>query len=159
MRLLTPKQQKFCMVYIEKGNASEAYRQSYNTEKMLPATIKRKASELLSNGNITATLEQIQREHRARHDVTIENLTRELDEARLLAVGFLQLSAAVMAIMSKAKLHGLLTEKAMEKALPADILEDEETRQKNLEEIRKKLLGNLYYQSRGINTDGNGERL
>lgn len=29
---MTPKQDKFCMLYIELGNASEAYRQSYNAE-------------------------------------------------------------------------------------------------------------------------------
>jgi len=37
---LTPKQQKFCYKYIETGNASKAYRQSYDTENMKPATIK-----------------------------------------------------------------------------------------------------------------------
>jgi len=33
---LTIKQEKFCNLYIELGNASEAYRQSYNCEKMKP---------------------------------------------------------------------------------------------------------------------------
>ena len=33
-RGLTPKQEKFCQLYIELGNASEAYRQSYDCSKM-----------------------------------------------------------------------------------------------------------------------------
>lgn len=32
-RGLTPKQEKFCQLYIELGNASEAYRQSYDCSK------------------------------------------------------------------------------------------------------------------------------
>ena len=31
---LTPKQEKFAQVYVECGNASEAYRQAYNAENM-----------------------------------------------------------------------------------------------------------------------------
>ena len=50
---LTPKQEKFAQVYVETGNASEAYRQSYNAERMKPETIWVKASELLSCGNVS----------------------------------------------------------------------------------------------------------
>ena len=48
--MLTPKQEKFCLIYLETGNASEAYRQVYNTSKMKKTTIGRKAFELLENG-------------------------------------------------------------------------------------------------------------
>ena len=43
---LTIKQEKFCNLYIELGNASEAYRQSYNCEKMKPESVNNKAYEL-----------------------------------------------------------------------------------------------------------------
>ena len=36
---LTPKQERFCQVYIETGNASEAYRAAYNAEKMKPESV------------------------------------------------------------------------------------------------------------------------
>jgi phage terminase small subunit len=52
---LTIKQETFVLAYIETGNASEAYRLSYNATKMKPASINRKATELLSNGTIGGT--------------------------------------------------------------------------------------------------------
>ena len=44
---LTPKQERFCQLYIELGNASEAYRQSYDADSMAEPTVNTKASELL----------------------------------------------------------------------------------------------------------------
>ena len=32
MKKLTPKQEKFCQLYVELGNASDAYRQAYNVD-------------------------------------------------------------------------------------------------------------------------------
>lgn len=54
---LTPKQEKFCLAYIETGNASEAYRRSYSAENMKEATVQRKAFELLKDGKITAAIQ------------------------------------------------------------------------------------------------------
>lgn len=56
---LTPKQEKFCLEYLKCGNASEAYRQSYNAEKMKPESVNRKAKELLDNVKIRARLEEL----------------------------------------------------------------------------------------------------
>lgn len=47
------------MVYLKTGNATEAYRQSYNTKHMKAATINRKATELTQNGTITARLVEL----------------------------------------------------------------------------------------------------
>lgn len=55
-RKLTPKQESFCLLYCETGNASEAYRRAYDAGKMLPGTINRKAFDLLENGKITAMI-------------------------------------------------------------------------------------------------------
>jgi len=63
MSKLTPKQEGFCLSYIETGNASEAYRLNYDAENMKPATIKVKASELLNNGKVTARLAELQKGH------------------------------------------------------------------------------------------------
>jgi phage terminase small subunit len=43
--MLTQRQEKFCLAYIETGNASESYRRAYNAENMKPVTINRKAKE------------------------------------------------------------------------------------------------------------------
>ena len=110
-RPLTPKQENFAQRFVELGNASEAYRRSYDASRMKPSTVNRKAVELLANGKITARVRELQAAARKRHDVTVDSLTRELDEDRALAHTAKQAGAAVSATMGKAKLHGLLTEK------------------------------------------------
>lgn len=112
MARLQPKQEKFCQLYIELGNASEAYRQAYDASKMKPETIKRKAQELLESGTITATyIAELKLEHKERHNLTVDDLIAELEQARQLALddsmGKPQPSAAVSATMGKAKLLGL----------------------------------------------------
>lgn len=106
---LTPKQESFCQLYIELGNASEAYRQSYDADSMNENTVNRKAKELLDNGKITARLDQIRKEHSKRHNITVDSLLLELEEARQAAFegDRPQVSAAVSATMGKAKLLGL----------------------------------------------------
>lgn len=108
---LTPKQEKFCLVYVELGNASEAYRQAYNSRKMKPATINKKSYELLQNGQITARIEQFQAEARERHEETVDDLVRELNEALQAARDVQNPMAMCKAIMDKAKLLGFLTTK------------------------------------------------
>ena len=70
---LTPKQEAFCLSYIETGNASEAYRQAYDVGlKTKPETVNRKAKELLDNGKITARVEELRERACKAFDVTIE---------------------------------------------------------------------------------------
>lgn len=104
---LTPKQEKFCQLYVETGNASEAYRGSYDAGGMKPDSVNRKAKELLDNVKIAARLNQIRERHVKRHEVTVDSLVGELEEARLLALELAQPSAAVSASMGKAKIYGL----------------------------------------------------
>ncbi len=109
-KTLTPKQRKFAESYVECGNASKAYRLHYDTKNMKPATVKREAKRLLDNHNITTTIRELQSAHRQRHDVTVDGLVDELEEARFFAMVFGHISAAVAATMGKAKLHGLITD-------------------------------------------------
>ncbi|MGW8157396.1 MAG: terminase small subunit [Desulfoprunum sp.] len=60
MMKLTPKQETFCLAYLETGNASEAYRQSYNPPKMSPKTVNEASCRLLANGKIAARIKEIQ---------------------------------------------------------------------------------------------------
>ncbi len=77
-RKLTPKQIKFCNVYVETGNASEAYRSAYNCKNMRPNTINRKAKELLDNGKITARIAELQAELQKRSDITKDETVKAL---------------------------------------------------------------------------------
>jgi hypothetical protein len=56
---MTPKQEKFCAVYVAIGNATEAYRQTYDTARMKPQTVNRKAKELVDNGKVAARLAEL----------------------------------------------------------------------------------------------------
>ncbi|HHW7520489.1 TPA: terminase small subunit [Mannheimia haemolytica] len=104
---LTPKQEAFCLAYIETGNASEAYRQAYETEEMKSETVHRKAKELMDNGKITARIEELKAEHAERHKLTVDDLLKELEEARILAREKENPNAMTQATMGKAKLLGL----------------------------------------------------
>ena len=109
---LTPKQESFFFFFIELGNASEAYRQSYDADSMNENTVHRNASALLDNNKVATRLEQIRKEHAMRHNITVDSLLIELEEARKTALDAgklekLQVAAAVSATMGKAKLLGL----------------------------------------------------
>ncbi len=59
---LTAKQEAFCQAYVNgasKGNASAAYREAYDTDKMKPASIRAEACRLLDNLNITQRIDQL----------------------------------------------------------------------------------------------------
>jgi len=107
--MLTPKQEAFCIHYRETGNASEAYRRSYNADEMNSNSINRKAKELLDNGKIAARLSEMGAITMKRHQLTVDDLLAELEEARLAALGAEtpQSAAAVGATMGKAKLLGM----------------------------------------------------
>jgi hypothetical protein len=53
---LTPKQEAFCLAYLEMGNATEAYRQAYNAARMAQRTIEKRASELVQAEAVAARL-------------------------------------------------------------------------------------------------------
>lgn len=106
---LTIKQEAFCQAYIETGNASEAYRTAYAADKMKPEAIHVNASKLLDNAKVALRVSELQGEIKQRHNVTVDSLIAELEEARQAALKAEtpQSSAAVAATLGKAKLTGL----------------------------------------------------
>lgn len=107
MANLTPKQEKFCQRYIETGNASLAYRDSYDCQNMKDETVNVKASELLKNGKIAVRLDELRSVHQERHDVTIDDMVAKYDEAYELAKQNSNPSAMISAISAKSRLLGL----------------------------------------------------
>lgn len=73
---LTVKQENFCNFYVETGNASEAYRRAYECRNMKPKTVSRKALELMENGIITAYIEKLREELKAKSDIRKEDIIR-----------------------------------------------------------------------------------
>lgn len=109
---LTPKQEAFCLAYVETGNASEAYRRSYDVaEDTKPETVWSEASRLVADPKVSARIMELQERAREIALVSIGSLTNELELARAHAMKDEKgASAAVSAIMGKAKLHKLLDE-------------------------------------------------
>jgi phage terminase small subunit len=105
--LLTPKQEKFCQQFISTGNASEAYRQSYDCSRMKKENVGRRAKELIDNSKVAARIGRLQEEGRKRHDVTVASLTEQLQDAYGLAIQTGHAAAAVGVTWALAKLHGL----------------------------------------------------
>lgn len=105
---LTPKQERFCQLYIELGNASEAYRQSYDVKKMKAEAVHVNACKLLDSTKVALRVAELQAGHVRRHNLTVDHLLAELEEARQAALmaETAQASAAVGATMGKAKLLG-----------------------------------------------------
>lgn len=76
---LTIKQEKLCHVYMETGNASEAYRQSYSVGRMKPETINRAAKQLIDNPKIATRLQELKDELREVSGIKKERLLYELE--------------------------------------------------------------------------------
>lgn len=106
---LTQKQEAFCIAYLETGNASEAYRRAYDTEKMNPASVNRCAKGVIDNAKIASRIAELRAPVIKKAQITVEDLLRELEEARTVAMTCEtpQSSAAIAATMGKAKLLGL----------------------------------------------------
>jgi phage terminase small subunit len=111
---LTPKQEAFAQAYVETSNASEAYRRSYNAENMKPESIHVNACKLLGDAKVALRVEELREELRQKHRVTVDDILRELEEARTMAMTGErpQTAAMVAATMGKAKVLGLITDKA-----------------------------------------------
>jgi len=106
-RRFTDKMELFCLAYVETGNASEAYRRSYNTENMADKTAQREGYNTLQKPQVQARIEELRSQVMDRHEITVDTLLLELEQARRLALETKKAAAAVTATMGKAKLLGL----------------------------------------------------
>ena len=104
---LTHKQDHFCIAYLETGNASAAYRHAYDAQAMKPATINRKAKELIDNGKITARLAELRAPILDRAQLNLERHLDILARIRDNAEAKHQFSAAVAAEVARGKAAGL----------------------------------------------------
>lgn len=74
---LTPKQEKFCIAYLETGNASGAYRLSYNAKKMSEQVINNEAKKLIDNPKIAVRLEELRKPVVEKTQLTLERVIVE----------------------------------------------------------------------------------
>ena len=76
---LTVKEELFAQNYIKTGNASEAYRRSYNAKNMTPKTIIERASVLLKKNNIATRVKELQEKLEHKHDISKDRILNELN--------------------------------------------------------------------------------
>ncbi|TIP06642.1 MAG: hypothetical protein E5X72_00050 [Mesorhizobium sp.] len=110
---LTQKQEAFALAFVETGNASAAYRQAFDVgADTKPETVWSNASRLLADSKVAARVKELRGMARDMALISVGSLTEELEQARVKAMADDKgASAAVSAVMGKAKLHGLLVEK------------------------------------------------
>lgn len=112
MSKLTQKQERFCLAFVEGSNATRAYRQAYDCERMKNTTVNRNAKREMDKSKIRARILDLQAMHRERHEINIDLITAMLLRDRQLAREEKKPDAAISAVMAIAKLHGLVTVKA-----------------------------------------------
>ena len=109
---MTPKQENFCLAYLETGNASEAYRRAYDAGRMKAETIHRKAFGLLEQGKITARLQELRQPAVEAAQVTLTDHLRQLEDLRDKALEAEQFGPAIMAEINRGKAAGLYVERS-----------------------------------------------
>lgn len=76
---LTPRQEAFCNKYLETGNASEAYRYAYSTDRMKPETINNSGYKLLQKGEIRARIAYLRDNLAEAAGISALKVVRELE--------------------------------------------------------------------------------
>ena len=103
--LTNPRHEKFAQELAVGKSATEAMREAGYTDP-------RNSTRLTKNDEIRGRIQELQNRGAAIAEVSVASLLRELEGARELAIAQKQASAAVAAIMGKAKITGLITDKA-----------------------------------------------
>jgi phage terminase small subunit len=106
---LTPKQAAFVSEYVKDYNGKQAAIRAGFSQR----TAEQQASRLLRNVKVKSALVELQKQAQERNEITVDDIIRELDENRNIALSALtpQAAAATAATIAKAKMLGLMVEK------------------------------------------------
>jgi hypothetical protein len=107
---LNHRQEAFCRGLAEGLPQSRAYIDAGYASRGNAAEVS--ASQLLRNPKVAARVARMQADAARRSEVTVDSLVAELDEMLRLAIECENPSAGVSAVMGKAKLLGLIIDKA-----------------------------------------------
>ena len=109
---LTPKQEAFCLAYLETGNASEAYRRAGYSPGMADKTVNEAASRLLRASKVLARLEELRRPAVKAAQITLESHLTRLEELSKAAQASAQFGAAITAEIARGKASGVHVERS-----------------------------------------------
>lgn len=108
---LTPREDDFAAAIAAGMTQADAYREAYSTENMTNKSIHEEASRVMARRKVSSRVGFLQEALTERTMVTLEGLTKELDQNREMAHATKNAGAMNQSTMGKAKLHGLLVDK------------------------------------------------
>jgi phage terminase small subunit len=108
---LTPKQEAFAQAVASGMTQADAYRSAYNADKMSDAVIYNKASELMSNGEISVRVEELRAPIAAKAQITLESHLDDLLRLRRMAEDNNDIKAAISAEIARGKAAGIIVDK------------------------------------------------
>ncbi|WP_027037084.1 terminase small subunit [Mesorhizobium ciceri] len=130
---LNLRQERFCLGLAEGLPQSRAYIEAGYTARGNAAEVA--AARLFRNVQVQSRIASLQAEAAKRSEITVDDLIVELDSMRKLAIACKNPAAGVSAIMGKAKLLGLIVDKAeVATTLRRPMREPGEIKQMTLEE-------------------------
>lgn len=123
---LTPKQEAFCVAYMETGNASEAYRSAYEAASMKSATIHREANSLIANPKVATRLAELRKPAADSAVLSLAQHLRTLAEIRDKAIKAEEYGAAVSAERVRGLAAGLHIDRKEVRTGPLSTLTDQQ---------------------------------
>lgn len=118
------KHEAFAQAIAQGMKGAEAYQSAGYTVGNEPAA-RASAARLLATVSVASRVAELQTESAEVAVVTAADLSTQLEDIRVKAIAANQMGAAAQAVMGRAKLHGLIIDKAEIKATVQDLSDDE----------------------------------
>lgn len=106
---LTQAQENFARLYVELGNAAEAYRQAYpKSQKWQDQSVWAKASALANSDKVSIRVSKLRQEAAEKTCITLESHLNELERLRKMAEEQGNVGAAIQAEVARGKHSGVV---------------------------------------------------
>ena len=106
---LTQTQDNFARLYVELGNAAEAYRQAYpRAQKWKEKALYTRSSALMGNEEVLGRVSELRQQAAEKTGITLESHLNELERLRKMAEEQGNVSAAIQAEVARGKHSGVV---------------------------------------------------
>jgi hypothetical protein len=102
---LTAKREVFCLAFLQTNVQARAYEASHDTSKMTPATIRKRAAELMKNPAVKARIAELRTAVAKAAVVDRASVLRDLDRVKRMAMGELPVRKLVVVGRGKDAKH------------------------------------------------------
>lgn len=109
MKKLTQAQENFARLYVELGNAAEAYRQAYpKSQKWKDSAVWSQSSQLAANSQVSQRVSILRHEAAEKSVMTLDSHLKELERLRKMAEEQGNVGAAIQAEVARGKHSGVI---------------------------------------------------